>query len=103
MAVLVGSGCLVGAPAAGAAPGDVSIDDSGFLPRTVTIAAGDAVVWTNDDDTEHRVDESEDSDEYFDSGDLDPGESYSHTFATPGRYPYECEIHSEMTGTVVVE
>lgn len=36
------------------------------------------------------------------SGTLGNGGVYSHTFATAGTYPYHCEIHGGMTGTVQV-
>jgi plastocyanin len=28
--------------------------------------------------------------------------SFSHTFDTPGSYPYSCTIHPNMHGTIVV-
>jgi plastocyanin len=31
------------------------------------------------------------------------GKSFSHVFDQPGRYPYFCNRHTSMTGTVVVE
>jgi plastocyanin len=31
------------------------------------------------------------------------GKSFSHLFDQPGRYPYFCNRHNSMTGTVVVE
>jgi hypothetical protein len=38
----------------------------------------------------------------FDSGRLDPGEQFSHTFAQPGTFAYFCGFHPDMQGTVVV-
>jgi hypothetical protein len=38
----------------------------------------------------------------FDSGAVQPGQSYSFTFDKPGTYTYHCEIHPDMTGTVTV-
>ena len=34
---------------------------------------------------------------------MDTGDSYSHTFNTPGTYQYFCYIHPHMTGAIVVE
>jgi plastocyanin len=32
-----------------------------------------------------------------------PGESVSHTFTTPGLYPYVCSLHpNDMKGSVLV-
>src|SRR5215212_8146649 len=33
---------------------------------------------------------------------MKPGTNFSQTFTTPGTYTYHCEIHPQMTGTVVV-
>jgi hypothetical protein len=38
----------------------------------------------------------------FDSGTLQPGESYSYTFNEAGTYAYYCRIHPDMTGAVTV-
>ena len=39
----------------------------------------------------------------FDSGILVDGQTFVHTFDTPGTYPYRCELHiSEMLGKIVV-
>ena len=33
---------------------------------------------------------------------VDLGDSFDFTFKKPGRYPYYCDIHAGMHGTVVV-
>ncbi|MBI2916528.1 MAG: cupredoxin domain-containing protein [Chloroflexi bacterium] len=73
-------------------------------PVTTTIAAGGKVTWVNNDTTRHRVrhDSRVDSHLDFDSGDLDPGRTWSRTFTVPGTYIYECHRHDNMAGTVVV-
>jgi plastocyanin len=39
----------------------------------------------------------------FDSGILVDGQTFAHTFDTPGTYAYRCELHtSEMLGKIVV-
>lgn len=39
----------------------------------------------------------------FDSGILVDGQTFAHTFETPGTYAYRCELHtSEMLGKIVV-
>ncbi|GAC1371305.1 MAG: hypothetical protein NVSMB32_15520 [Actinomycetota bacterium] len=38
----------------------------------------------------------------FDTGMFAPGARFVHTFRTPGTFAYHCQIHSNMTGNVVV-
>ena len=38
----------------------------------------------------------------LDSGNITAGTTFSHTFNTAGSFPYHCNIHAGMTGTVVV-
>jgi plastocyanin len=77
----------------------VSIQDFFFEPDQLTIAPGTTVTWVNDGQTPHT---STADDGTWDSGTLQPGESFSFTFDEPGTYSYLCEIHPEMTGTVNV-
>lgn len=86
------------APARGATHA-VAIADFAFGPATLTITAGDTVVWTNEDAMIHTATSVSGA---FDSGDLDQGESYSLTFTTPGTYDYLCTPHPSMTGRIVV-
>lgn len=78
----------------------VAIKGMDFHPSTVTVAPGSTVIWTNDDSFAHST--TSDT-KLWDSGLLDPGKSYSHTFDKAGTYPYHCAIHSFMTGAVVVK
>ena len=77
----------------------VEIADFAFSPPTLTIAAGESVTWTNSDQVVHTATSTSGA---FDSGDLDPGESYTFTFTTPGTYDYLCTPHPSMTGRIVV-
>lgn len=74
-----------------------------FVPTSVTVSAGETVVWINEDSAIHTVT----SDEPHPDGVLDdwinPGEKYEFTFETVGEYPYSCIIHPWATGVVVVE
>jgi plastocyanin len=78
----------------------VTISDFSFTPADLTVSVGDTVTWTNDDDFAHTVTSS---DGLFDSGDLAGGQTFEFTFTEPGRYPYVCNIHPNMTATVTVE
>ena len=88
-----------------------------YLPESVTIGAGEAVVWNNTSDVVHTVtaDPGKAGDqahvelpkgaETFDSGFIGAGDSYSHTFEVPGTYTYFCIPHEAagMIGEIVVE
>lgn len=81
-------------------PNQVVIDRRKFTPATMTVAPGTTVTWVNREDATHTVTADDKS---FDSGKLDTGKTFTHTFDTAGTYPYHCEIHYGMTGQVVVK
>lgn len=85
--------------AARAATHAVSVQDGSFSPAGLTVAAGDTVTWTNDDDSPHTVTAADGS---FDSGNLEPGQTFSFTFAEAGSVSYLCQYHEEMTATVTI-
>lgn len=76
----------------------VEIKDFAFKPETVTIGARGRVTWTNRDNGQHTV-----AGKDFDSGPLGLDESFSYAFINPGTYPYKCELHPYMEGTVIVK
>src|SRR5215210_8349789 len=91
---------LIFAPAASAQDEmTVSIQDFFFDPDQITVAPGTTVTWVNDGEEPHT---STADDGTWDSGTLQPGESYSFTFDEPGDYSYLCEIHPDMTATINV-
>src|SRR5262249_45355886 len=96
LAVLV----ALGADARAVTPAIVDIQDSKYLPPTITVDAGTTVRWTNRDEETHTV-TSETG--LFGSAGLDVGEDYTHTFTTRGAYPYTCNLHPFMKGTIVVQ
>lgn len=88
-----------------------------YAPEEAHVHVGDTVQWTNPSQAMHTVtadaslaDEPETSvrlpegAEPFDSGEIDPGESWSRTFDVEGRYVYFCIPHelAGMVGTLVV-
>ncbi len=79
----------------GATPGAYA-----FSPASVTVQTGDTISWTNSSSAPEGHDVSGSG---FDSGVLQQGQSYSHTFATAGTFSYICSIHPSMKGTVTVE
>ncbi len=88
-----------------------------FEPEQVTIKAGEAVRWVNDNagpahtvTTDPSMVQNEDDVEIpggakpFSSGVIKPGKFYQHTFDVPGTYRYACAPHegSKMLGVVLV-
>src|SRR5215470_9019215 len=78
----------------------VSIDNFGFTPQTLTIKKGTGVAWTNHDDIPHTVDHDN---HVFASAVLDTNQRFQYTFKNTGKFPYFCRLHPKMTGAVVVE
>jgi len=79
----------------------VQVSEYAFTGASVTIKAGQSVVWHNEGNVAHTVTETSAHD--FNSPDIDPGQTYVQTFDKPGTYTYICSIHPDrMRGTVVV-
>jgi len=77
----------------------VEIEDFGYNPDPVTIAAGGKVTWINRDSAPHTATAGDGS---FDTGTLEEGKLKSESFKEPGTFDYICSIHPEMHGTVEV-
>ena len=84
------------------AAAEYGVDISGFAfdPQTLTVAAGDTVTWTNLDQVAHTVTADDSS---WNSGTLNHGESWSHTFDAAGTWDYHCTFHPMMMGAIIVE
>ena len=76
----------------------VAIANFQFTPKTISVAAGTSISWTNGDTATHTVT----FDTGPDCGNVTQGKSATITFATAGTYTYHCKIHSSMTGSVTV-
>jgi len=104
------------APPEGPIGGEVTMGPMSFFPTTITINAGEQVVWKNTSTYYHnvvddpgralnRVDVSFPSGaSAFGSALLQPGGTFYHTFDRPGTYHYVCVVHETggMKGTVIV-
>ena len=77
----------------------VEIAHFAFHPAVIIVEPGTAVVWENDDIAPHTTtaDDGE-----WDSGRLDQGQTYRHTFDQPGTFDYHCGFHPNMRGAVIV-
>lgn len=87
------------ATAARAATHQVAIQSFSFVPASITIAAGDTVVFTNRDGAPHTATADSGA---FDTGRLGRDASAQLTFSTPGTYDYFCSLHRNMRGTITV-
>lgn len=71
-----------------------------FQPRSVVVAVGGTVTFTQGGDAAHTATAEDGS---FDTGLLeDEGASADVTFDTAGRITYICEVHPNMSGIVTV-
>lgn len=94
-----GSGTASTAAPAPTSGGTVAIKNFAFAPTPITVSRGTVVTWTNQDASVHTATAVDRS---FDTGNIEPGKSASHTFSTPGTFAYRCAIHQYMTGSIVV-
>lgn len=77
----------------------IDIFEFAFIPKDVTVTAGWRVTWTNKDFAPHTATERND---FFHSGTLNNGQSYSRVFTGAGTFSYYCAIHPYMTATLTV-
>lgn len=77
-----------------------------FNVSNLEVSEGTTVTWTNQSSVNHTVTSGsrngDDAGDLFDSGNLAPGETFSHTFEDAGNYDYFCEIHPGMAAEVTV-
>jgi plastocyanin len=83
-----------------AAENEVSIFNFSFNPGDLVVPVGATVTWTNGDSSSHTTSSD---DNVWDSGVLDPGDSFEVVFDAPGAFSYHCNIHTSMKATVTVE
>ncbi len=76
-----------------------------YIPSKISIKQGESVTWLNEDAAFHSVTSGtyENPNGMFDSGYLDPNESFSIKFEESGTFDYFCTLHPWMKGKVVVE
>lgn len=85
----------------GADAAATSVQAADFSLTSATVAPGAEVAFENTGAAPHTMTADDDS---FDSGRIEGGASGSVTAPSdPGDYPFHCEIHPQMTGTLTVE
>jgi plastocyanin len=70
-----------------------------FSPTMLSVRRGAALTVSNTTAAPHTVTADGGA---FDSGTVSPNTTITMTFATPGTYPFHCQIHPYMTGTLTV-
>jgi plastocyanin len=105
LAVAAG-GCVNHSLADEAAASTISIRDCAFAPTVTRVSRGATVSWKNVDKLPHVISGvgwgSVSGYASTDGSMLQPGSTFSHTFTTPGVYPYACYLHPGMSGVVIV-
>lgn len=83
------------AGAANAAPQvhTVLIEGMRYQPEGLTVRTGDTVVWINRDMVPHTATSSSGR---FDSNEIAPGKSWTHTVRATGEFAYICTYHPLM-------
>lgn len=118
----LGLGGLFAGPATAQSEGDPAVvvgmtNQMEYTPDTVRVRVGETVRWENSSAVMHTVtadpeeafkDESVKLPEgasTFNSGNMNPDQTFEHTFEVAGTYRYFCIPHEAvgMVGTVIVE
>ena len=112
---LVSEGCNVNdvgstfTATGGAAAGVSTVDimASYFTPQNIAISTGDSIRWRaiqyyGGSPYIHTTTSDVGSTEQWDSGQMNLGSTFVHTFNTAGTYNYHCSSHAFMTGSVTV-
>jgi manganese oxidase len=84
----------------------IAMQNTAFVPATLTVTAGTTVTWTNNDAIVHTVTSGTPSapDGMFDSGNLNQGGTFHFTFSTKGTFQYFCRVHpTMMKATITVQ
>lgn len=76
-----------------------------YLPSVITVQSGKPITWVNEDSAFHSVTSGsyDVPTELFDSGYMDPYDTFTFTFDVAGTYDYFCTLHPWMYGQVVVK
>lgn len=82
--------------------GDVVIvvRDGEFVPAELTVAAGTRLVVRNEGSTKHSL--ITDDVSSFNTTPFEPGGEEVLWATVPGTYPFHCEIHPSMKGTLTI-
>jgi plastocyanin len=77
----------------------VKIESMRFQPQTLTVNAGDTILWVNNDLVPHTAT----STSAFDSALIDVGRRWQFIPSGRGTFEYVCTFHPTMKGTLHVK
>ena len=80
-------------------PADVTVAGFAFGPNALKVSAGQAVTWTNNDDTPHQITVTGGNQR---SDVMLKGQSATLSFDAAGNIAYTCGLHPSMKGTIEV-
>jgi plastocyanin len=81
----------------------IDVKDSMFgTEQPLRIKVGDTVKWVNMEKRQYHSVWFE-AEGFPEAEYIFPEESWERTFDKPGTYPYRCEPHEDMLGTIIVE
>lgn len=82
----------------------VVINNFKFAPASVTVHAGDTVVWKNEGFVPHTATANGGSQKpAFDSGAIASGGEWRYVARNRGTYNYTCTFHPNMEGKLIVQ
>ena len=98
-------------------PLTVGMSDMAFMPPKIVIKVGQKVTWKDSSEVIHNVVDDAgkainqadvhvpEGGKAFDSGLMQPGQTFARVFTAPGVYHYVCTLHEAngMKGVVVVK
>jgi plastocyanin len=81
------------------------VEDICYIPSSIIVEKGKSITWVNEDSSFHSVTSGfyGEPTGLFDSGYLDPYQSYTLSFDEFGTYDYFCTLHPWMKAQVIVE
>jgi plastocyanin len=99
LVVLITLAVVAGAAPASAGSQTVSIANFSFTPSSLVVQKGGTVTFDNTSPSTHTATSD---DGFFNTGNISGGTSRNETFASAGSFPYHCQIHPIMMGSIMV-
>jgi plastocyanin len=102
---VIGLALLTGLPALAKSPSKtkatvVKIEGMQFVPKDVSVSAGQEIEWINDDLVPHTVTAAQGG---FDSQTIPPGGRWTYAPKKKGHLEYKCSFHPTMSGSIEVK
>jgi plastocyanin len=88
---------LLSVQPASASTATIAVQNMAFSQRFVTVPLGATVTWSFRDSVPHSTTSNQN---FWNSGAVGPGRSYTTTFPSAGVFAYHCALHPTMTGQV---